>query len=80
MNKEQQEAWASIEKFLIHLAFDSASESSDAPWFATSDIEGFYGLLGRGMTPLDAVENFMIQVHDMRKQNNENHGVNHPLA
>lgn len=75
MSKEILQAWFDIESHLIDLSFDGASESSDAPWFATSDIDGFYGLQGRGLTPLDAVQNFMIQVEEMRKHNNEKHGV-----
>lgn len=76
MEKEILTAWADIEKLLISLSFDGAPESSDAPWYAVSELDGFYGLQGRGMTPLDAVQNFMIQVEEMRKYNNENHGVN----
>lgn len=75
MNEKQLEAWSSIEKYLIHLAFDGAPESSDAPWYAVSELDGFYGLQGRGLTPLDAVQNYMIQVEEMRKHNNEKHGV-----
>lgn len=76
MEKEILTAWADIEKLLISLSFDGAPESSDAPWYAVSELDGFYGLQGRGLTPLDAVQNFMIQVEEMRKYNNENHGVN----
>lgn len=76
MEKEILAAWADIEKLLVSLSFDGAPESSDAPWYAVSELDGFYGLQGRGMTPLDAVQNFMIQVEEMRKYNNENHGVN----
>jgi hypothetical protein len=75
MNKEILQAWSDIEKLLISLSFDGAPESSDAPWFAVSELDGFYGLQGRGLTPLDAVQNYMIQVEEMRKHNNENHGV-----
>lgn len=76
MEKEILTAWSDIEKLLISLSFDGATESSDAPWYAVSELDGFYGLQGRGLTPLDAVQNFMIQVEAMRKYNNENHGVN----
>lgn len=76
MDKEILAAWADIEKLLVSLSFDGAPESSDAPWYAVSELDGFYGLQGRGLTPLDAVQNFMIQVEEMRKYNNENHGVN----
>jgi hypothetical protein len=76
MNEKQEEAWASIEKYLIDLAFDGTPESSDAPWFATSSIDGLYEAVGRGMTPLDAVENFMFKLKSMRKQNDKTHGVN----
>lgn len=75
MDKEILTAWSDIEKLLISLSFDGATESSDAPWYAVSELDGFYGLQGRGLTPLDAVQNFMIQVEEMRKHNNENHGV-----
>lgn len=76
MEKEILAAWSDIEKLLVSLSFDGAPESSDAPWYAVSELDGFYGLQGRGLTPLDAVQNFMIQVEAMRKYNNENHGVN----
>lgn len=76
MDKEILTAWSDIEKLLISLSFDGATESSDAPWYAESELDGFYGLQGRGLTPLDAVQNFMIQVGEMRKHNNEKHGVN----
>ena len=75
MEKEILTAWSDIEKLLISLSFDGASESSDAPWYAVSELDGFYGLQGRGLTPLDAVQNFMIQVEEMRKYNDQNHGV-----
>jgi hypothetical protein len=75
MDKEILQAWSDIEKFLISLSFDGAPESSDAPWTAVSELDGFYGLQGGGLTPLDAVKNFIIQVQEMRRVNNEKHGV-----
>lgn len=76
MEKEILTAWSDIEKLLISLSFDGAPESSDAPWYAVSELDGFYGLQGRGLTPLDAVQNFMVQVEEMRRHNDQNHGVN----
>ncbi len=76
MEKEILAAWADIERHLICLTFDGSPESNAAPWSAESDLEGFYGLQGNGKTPLDAVENFMIQIRELRKYNDQNHGVN----
>jgi len=76
MSREILQAWENIEKYLIDLAFDGAPESSDAPWSATSSIDGLYEAAGRGVTPLDAVENFMFKLKSMRNQNNKTHGVN----
>jgi len=76
MSREILEAWENIEKYLIDLAFDGAPESSEAPWFATSSIDGLYEASSRGITPLDAVQNFMFKLKSMRKQNNQTHGVN----
>jgi len=76
MEKEILAAWADIEQYLICLSYDGSPESELVPWSAESDLDGFYGLQGGGLTPLAAVENFVHQVQELRKYNNENHGVN----
>ncbi len=76
MEKEILAAWSDIEKLLICLTFDGSPESIHTPWTAESDLEGFYGLQGGGKTPLAAVQNFVHQVQELRKYNDQNHGVN----
>jgi hypothetical protein len=75
MGNEILESWENIERYLMNVYFDGASESRENPWFAESDLEGFYGLVGKGVTPLAAVQNFMLQLDTLRVYNNKNHGV-----
>lgn len=70
------EAWLNIEKHLICLVFDGSPECGLAPWSAYSELEGYSGFQGNGLTPLEAIQNFENNVKNRRNYNAAKHGVN----